>query len=50
MSFSTLKRLSALAVCCAVACSCQAQNPTSSDQDIPPAVAKQLEDMRSVLT
>jgi Putative beta-barrel porin-2, OmpL-like. bbp2 len=40
------KTLIAISLFCAVTCACQAQSTTSSDQDIPPAIAKQLEAMR----
>jgi Putative beta-barrel porin-2, OmpL-like. bbp2 len=46
MSFITLKNFSVLALCCAIVSGCQAQTPTSTDEDIPPAVAKQLAAMQ----
>jgi len=45
MNFNA-KKLLAMSLFCALACASQAQNTSSSDQDIPPAVAKQLEAMQ----
>jgi hypothetical protein len=46
MSFLTLKNFAVVTLCCAITCGCNAQNTTSSDQEIPPAVAKQLPAMQ----
>ena len=46
MSFLTVKPFAVITLCCAITCGCNAQNTTSSDQEIPPAVAKQLEAMQ----
>src|ERR1700756_3968159 len=46
MNFLTVKNSVVIAFCCALAWSCQAQNTTTPDEAIPPAVAKQLEAMQ----
>ncbi len=46
MSFVNSRNLLVFVVCVLVACASSGQNTTTSDQDIPPAVAKQLEAMQ----
>ena len=47
MNFMNSKKLLVTVICAAWACSCFGQNTSSSDQDIPPAVAKQLQAMQA---
>ncbi len=46
MNFQTVKKLSVITLCCALASTCYAQDAAAANDDIPPAVAKQLAAMQ----